>query len=464
MGGKEEAEVTEANVPAPQEPSEAQKQRDRMDALVKAVESRENALVTLLGQSGIGFDRFVEVFRRALIKGAEKWATNLLRADAGSVIQACIDACTAGLLPDGRQGAIVIYNVNVAERGQTARWVAKAQFIAMYEGLLKIAYASGNFRSIMAHLVYEGDDWDYELGITPRIQHRPKPRPPRAEGAPDYQIVGAYAVAHTTNGGIFVEVFEPEDIRKVMAASKAKSGPAKDWPEQMARKGPLRRLWKFIPRNERMEQVLDVDREALLDDDLGEIEQPKERRLRAGFSPAALSAPTDAAMDMPMDNAGDMEPVTRGDVRADMDRDLGGDDLPDGLAAAPIPGSEPPTARPEVAAFDSSLEKAKGWLNVKQALRSFRATDYGQEPRALEVALNRVWDRMQELRGEGDRTDAVSDPVLFEAWLVGADPNPDDVEVNWSIVQSDPAYENLPWADRDRISGRVADVLGAADA
>src|SRR6202008_4576314 len=136
-----------------------EKRRQRMDALIAAVDQRSDQLRTLLAETGIKYERFVEVFRRAIIKGQEKPETDLLKADAGSVIQACIDACTAGVLPDGKKGAIVLYNTNVAGRNEPKRWVSKAQFQMMYEGMLEVAYASGNFRSIMAQVVYDVDEW-----------------------------------------------------------------------------------------------------------------------------------------------------------------------------------------------------------------------------------------------------------------------------------------------------------------
>ena len=66
----------------------------QLDALVKAVEDKSDQLATLLQDSGVDFRRFVEVFRRALIQNED-----LLRADAGSLLQSCMNACTDGLLP-----------------------------------------------------------------------------------------------------------------------------------------------------------------------------------------------------------------------------------------------------------------------------------------------------------------------------------------------------------------------------
>lgn len=447
------------NLPAKQE-SPAEKQRARMDALLTAVDARSSQLVTLLQHSGVDFDRFREVFRRALIKGQEKAETNLLLADAGSVIQACIDACTVGLLPDGRQGAIVLFNQNVAPRGQPKKFVKRAQFIAQYEGMLHIAYASGNFTSIMAHLVYEGDEWDYALGIDPYIKHKPKPRPPRGDGAPEYQIIAAYAVAKTTNGGTFIEVFEPEDIRKVRAVAKAQTGPWAGWADQMARKGPLRRMWKFLPRDRRMEQVLEVDSEAFEGIEL-EAEAPKERRLTAGFAkPAALSQGADMTVDTSMPPVVDGEPLTHGEDASNLVPEINMAPAPEDQ---PPPEPEAPLKRPEVAALEKQLIASTSWLNVKQALKTFRKSDFGQIDAADRSACVQVWNRMCELRAGGqDKTDFIADPMLFECWVVGAEPAPDRdaVMANWAIVQNDSAFKKLAEEERERIAARVTESMG----
>lgn len=422
------SESTEV-VTAPTE-TQASRQKARMDALVSAIEGRSAQLKTLLQESGIPFNRFVEVFRRALIKGANDPRTDLLLADAGSVVQSCIDSCTAGLLPDGKQGAIVIFNQNVAARGQPKRYVKKAQFLAMYEGLLHTAYSSGNFTSIMAHVVYETDEWDYELGINPWIKHKPGKRPPRPDGAPEYEIKAAYAVAKTVNGGVFVEVFEPEDIRKVMAVSKATFGPAKDWKEAMIRKGPLRRLYKFLPRNDAMDRVFAAEDENL------EIEEPElepERKLTPGFRPAALAAPTDEPMahEMPA-----MEPESI-HVEADVS------EIPGNLNTfEPEAESEPEFAQaiepaPWAQAFDDSLSGCTSWLNIKQRLKTLMKDAIWENAGVSTYALVSAWRRFKDV---GDKTDFVTDPLLFGCWLVAAEPDPDSAEANWRILTGTEAY------------------------
>ena len=435
------------NLPAK---TNADRQRERMDKLLAAVDQRSQMLRTLLEDTGVTFERFVEVIRRALIRNPD-----LVMADAGSVIEACINAATDGLLPDGRQAAFVIYK-------------NRAAYQPMYQGLLDIAYASGNFRSIEARVVYDGDAFEYQLGDNPYINHRPRTRPQGTQSPP---IVAAYAVAKTVNGGVFREVFEGADIAKVNAVSRATKGPAKDWPEEMARKGPLRRMWKFLPKNEAMNRVVERDNEGFDLDGLDEAPAAP-RKLTPGFAPSVPALPQGADPVMPdmeapsaeadddrvlaeaggVDAAGD-DPGAAGRHRAEHPAPDEGDGLPEGSA----PDEQDPPASP----FEAQLASAAGWLAVKQALKTFRKTEPTDQ--FDRVACSRCWARMEELQKEGkDRTDFITDPWLFECWLMGSEQaqDPDSVRGNWAIVQADRTYEKLPEADRERIASRAAECAG----
>lgn len=241
----------------------AQRQKARLDAFMGAIEKRQDQIGTLLADSGIEPRLFLETCRRALMRDPE-----LVNTDAAAFIQAALNCAADGLVPDGRKAAIV-------------RYKSAAQYVPMYQGLLDIAYRSGNFQSIEARVVYEGDDFDYDLGDDPFIRHK------RSLEATTDKIIGAYAIARTTNGGIFREVMGAKELAKVRAVSKAKNGPNADWPGEMARKAPLRRLWKYLPKTAAMDRV------ALHDDDAyDQTALPAAdtgRRLTPGFNPPALA-------------------------------------------------------------------------------------------------------------------------------------------------------------------------------
>lgn len=242
----------------------AQKQKARLDSFMGAVEKRQDQLSTLLSDSGVDPKLFLEACRRALMRDPD-----LVNTDPAAFIQAALNCAADGLIPDGRKAAIV-------------RYKSAAQYVPMYQGLLDIAYRSGNFQSIEARVVYKGDDFDYDLGDDPFIRHK------RSLEATSEKIIGAYAIARTTNGGVFREVMGLKDLAKVRAVSKATNGPNKDWPGEMARKAPVRRLWKYLPKTAAMDRVAIHDDDTYDQTALGAVGDAP-RKLQPGFNPPALT-------------------------------------------------------------------------------------------------------------------------------------------------------------------------------
>ncbi len=263
----------------PQERTElspAQRQKQRLDQFMSAVEKRQDQIGTLLSDSGIDPRLFLETCRRSLMRDPE-----LVNCDPASFIQAALNCAADGLVPDGRKAAIV-------------RFKGAAQYMPMYQGLLDIAYRSGQFQSIQAHVVYEGDEFDHDMGDKPFIRHK---RPLESTST---KIIGAYAIAHTTNGGIFREVMGAADLAKVRAVSRATKGPNVDWPGEMARKAPVRRLWKYLPKTPAMDSVAIHD-DATYDHTQLAAANEHGRQLRPGFNPPAITNQPGEVVAMPLD-------------------------------------------------------------------------------------------------------------------------------------------------------------------
>lgn len=421
--------------------SQAEKQRARMDALIKAVNERSGQLSILLADSGIPFAKFVEVFRRALIKN-----TDLLAADAGSVIEACINACTDGLLPDGRQGAMVIYKMDGVKR---ANWQP------MYQGLMEIAYRSGNFKSIEARVVYAGDFFEYEMGDEPKITHKPAPRAAGTTRA----IVASYAVAKTVNGGVFREVFEGEDIRKVNAVSKATKGPGKDWPEEMAKKGPVRRMWKYLPKDDRMNRIAERDNESFDLDALVSDETDAEAgpALKAGFAKPQAPAPAQVAHDSTAFMGWVRMDEDDGREYADVGKSAAAEEEPKAREAEPPPAEDEDPEGP--AALFPEMDAAKTWAALKQVVRNHAKTPAWASDMFRGALMAAVWERALILGLEGVSTpDMLSDLVLFEAWLRGAGASADEVDSNYRVVQQLPDFKRLTDDEKAHLGAVVEEV------
>jgi recombination protein RecT len=114
-------------------------------------------------------------------------------------------------------------------------------FIPGYRGLVKLAWQSGQMKSIAAHTVHEHDEFDYAYGLEPVLRHKPA-----LTGRGD--VIAVYAAAVLKDGGSAFVVLSKEDIEKIRTRSRASNnGPWKtDW-DAMARKTAVRQLIRWLP-------------------------------------------------------------------------------------------------------------------------------------------------------------------------------------------------------------------------
>ena len=73
--------------------------------------------------------------------------------------------------------------------------------------MIDLARRSGHIQSIYAHAVHENDEFEYELGLHPKLEHKPSHGD---RGA----FIGAYAVAHFKDGGYQMEFMPKSEIEK----------------------------------------------------------------------------------------------------------------------------------------------------------------------------------------------------------------------------------------------------------
>ncbi|WP_244613223.1 recombinase RecT [Methylosinus sp. Ce-a6] len=237
--------------------------RDAVTAFKSQIANGENEFRAAL-PAHIPVERFMRVVTTAVTSNPD-----LLKADRRSLFEAATKAAQDGLLPDGRDGALVIFK-------------NKVQWMPMIGGILKKVRNSGELLSISAYVAYSNDEFTYELGDEEKIFHRPaldergKPR-----------LV--YAIAKTKDGGIYREVMTVAEVERVRAVSRAgSSGPWKDWWDEMARKTVLRRLSKRLPMSS------DLDDLVRRDDELYEFDAAKTGGKSDDVAPRTLSSRLDA--------------------------------------------------------------------------------------------------------------------------------------------------------------------------
>lgn len=119
----------------------------------------------------------------------------------------------------------------------------EATFIIGYKGMIDLARRSGHIQSMYAHAVHENDEFEYELGLHPKLEHRPSHG---GRGA----FIGAYAVAHFKDGGYQMEFMPKSEIEKRRKRSASAHSSYSPWSsdyEEMAKKTVVRYMFKYLP-------------------------------------------------------------------------------------------------------------------------------------------------------------------------------------------------------------------------
>jgi recombination protein RecT len=196
----------------------------------------------------VSADRFMRVVMTAVAQNPA-----LRSADRNSLLTSAIKAATDGLLPDGREGAFVIFK----SKGKDG-WVNKVQWMPMVAGILKKIRNSGKLISITANVVYQSDEFRFWIDDAgEHVQHQPATFAVDRGG-----VIGAYAMARTKDGGTYIEVMSLAQINQVRAVSRAANdGPWVNWFDEMARKTVVRRLAKRLPISTDVEVMFEHDNE-----------------------------------------------------------------------------------------------------------------------------------------------------------------------------------------------------------
>lgn len=196
----------------------------------------------------------VERFTRVVMTAIQN-QPKLLACTRQSIFNSCMKCAQDGLLPDNREAAIVPFGEN--EDGQKKS--DQATYLPMVAGYRKKARNSGEIADLYAHVVFDGDQFDFQLGDEPYVKHKPSLTRPR--GA---KPIAVYSIAKFKDGGTSYEVMsisEVEEIRQKF--SRARKGPWNDpvtYPE-MVRKTCVRRHCKSLPMSSDLDTVLHRDDE-----------------------------------------------------------------------------------------------------------------------------------------------------------------------------------------------------------
>jgi len=128
-----------------------------------------------------------------------------------------------------------------------------------YKGLLTLLMRSSKVKKIWSEVVYEDDDFEYELGLEPKLLHTPNHLAVRNSK----NIKCIYACAKLDDEVIFKVMFKNE-IQNIVNMSKVPNGlffnDTKDPEQWMAKKTVLKQLAKLMPKDDdRLKKAVSMD-------------------------------------------------------------------------------------------------------------------------------------------------------------------------------------------------------------
>lgn len=128
-----------------------------------------------------------------------------------------------------------------------------------YKGLLTLLMRSSKVKKIWSEVVYEDDDFEYELGLEPKLLHTPNHHSVRNSK----NIKCIYACAKLDDEVVFKVMFKSE-IQNIINMSKVPNelffNDKKDPEQWMAKKTVLKQLAKLMPKDDdRLKKAVSMD-------------------------------------------------------------------------------------------------------------------------------------------------------------------------------------------------------------
>jgi recombination protein RecT len=232
------------------------------------VDQVRNQLTAMQPQFAAALPKHVDPARFVrVVMTAVQMTPSLLDADRRTLFASAMRASQMGLLPDGREGAIVTFK-------------NQAQFMPMVAGIMKLVRNSGEISTWSVQAVYEHDAFDFCLGDEEHITHKPAL-------ANRGKLIAVYSIVTMKDGEKSREVMSVEDVNAIRARSRSgNSGPWQTDYSEMAKKTVVRRHSKRLPLS------TDIDGMIKEDDELFMPEQAAPEAAQAPEAPSASKRPS----------------------------------------------------------------------------------------------------------------------------------------------------------------------------
>lgn len=306
----------------------------------------------------------VERFKRVVLTAIQQ-NPKLATADRVELFNSAMRAAQDGLLPDGREGALVIFNTKVKVNGQD-KWVDSVQWMPMIAGVRKKVRNSGEIATWDVKAVFQKDEFVYEEGFEPVLKHKPFLDGPAGE------LRAVYSVCKMKSGEISLDVMAKWEVDRIRAMSKAKdNGPWVSHYTEMAKKTVARRHSKVLPMNTDLDDLIRRDDE--LYDMAGasdKVNAPARRPQLSDFSEVESAAATDSKPTAPTTQTAHDDDTGEVIEQQAEDTAAAGTSAADafGLGRAAREANKPRRVPKEVAEASEACEAAwlEGWDNADE--------------------------------------------------------------------------------------------------
>lgn len=210
---------------------------------------------------------------------------DLLLADRQSFMSELRRCADYGVVPDGVQAVLQVYNTKIKDESGREVWIKKVTLLPMIRGIIERVQRSGKVKLFYAEVVY--DDETFRIDTT-HGDRRPLHEYDPMRRGDDKSIVGAYSVAVFKDGTTDCEPMPRHQIEKVKAVAKTKNV-WDGWFTEKAKVAVMKRHAKRLPLSaEDLEFILNRDETEFSQvKDVTPAERPNlAQRLEAAQKPA----------------------------------------------------------------------------------------------------------------------------------------------------------------------------------
>ena len=217
-------------------------------------------------------------------------APKLAECSQMSFLGALMNAAQLGLEPNTPLGQA--YLIPYRNKGKL-----ECQFQIGYKGLIDMVYRNDNIQTVQAQCVYENDEFEYELGLDPKLVHKPAIKD-RGE------LILVYALWKSKNGGYGFEVMSKEDIdnhsRKFSQSFSSSFSPWETNYEEMAKKTVIKKCLKYAPLKSDFVMQISNDEsvKSEINVDMSEVVNEAEETIEADYKEVSSETDQEAGADL----------------------------------------------------------------------------------------------------------------------------------------------------------------------